>query len=143
VGLTEATKEFPHEYESVTVVTADGKQFKGVTLNEDSFSVQIMDSGEHIHLLEKDKLKSFQKSRASAMRSTTRMCSAIRMWKTCGLPGQRGGEMMARFSGPDKLSLDLSHTGETGRSRLARALKLTVVEATVEERRFSAASEHR
>ena len=66
-GLTEATKEFPHEYESVIVVTADGKQIKGVTLNEDSFSVQIMDSGEHIHLLEKDKLKSFQKSRASAM----------------------------------------------------------------------------
>jgi cytochrome c oxidase cbb3-type subunit III len=66
-GLTEATKEFPQEYESVTVVTADGKQIKGITLNEDSFSVQIMDSGEHIHLLEKDKLKSFQKSRESAM----------------------------------------------------------------------------
>jgi cytochrome c oxidase cbb3-type subunit III len=66
-GLTEATKEFPQEYESVTVVTADGKQIKGVTLNEDSFSVHIMDSGEHIHLLEKDKLKSFQKSRESAM----------------------------------------------------------------------------
>ena len=66
-GLTEATKEFPHEYESVTVVTADGKQIKGVTLNEDSFTVQIMDPGEHIYLLEKDKLKSFQKSRESAM----------------------------------------------------------------------------
>jgi cytochrome c oxidase cbb3-type subunit III len=66
-GLTEATKEFPQEYESVTVVTADGKTIKGVTLNEDSFSVQIMDAGEHIHLLEKDKLRSFQKSRQSAM----------------------------------------------------------------------------
>ena len=66
-GLTEATKEFPQEYESVTVVTADGKTIKGVTLNEDSFTVQIMDAGEHIHLLEKDKLRSFQKSRASAM----------------------------------------------------------------------------
>jgi putative heme-binding domain-containing protein len=66
-GLTEATKEFPQEYETVTVVTADGKQIKGVTLNEDSFTVQIMDMGEHIHLLEKDKLKSFQKSRESMM----------------------------------------------------------------------------
>ena len=66
-GLTEATKEFPQEYESVTVVTADGKQIKGVTLNEDSFSAQIMDSGEHIYLLEKSQLKSFQKSRQSAM----------------------------------------------------------------------------
>src|SRR5215472_7382148 len=66
-GLTEASKEFPQEYESVTVVTADGKQIKGVTLNEDSFSVQIMDPTEHIHLLEKAKLKSFRKSRESAM----------------------------------------------------------------------------
>jgi putative heme-binding domain-containing protein len=66
-GLTEATKEFPQEYESITVVTADGKQIKGVTLNEDSFTVQIMDPAEHIHLLEKAKLKSFRKSRESAM----------------------------------------------------------------------------
>jgi cytochrome c oxidase cbb3-type subunit 3 len=66
-GLTEATKEFPQEYLSVTVVTADRKQIKGITLNEDSFSVQIMDMGEQIHLLEKSKLLSFQKSRESAM----------------------------------------------------------------------------
>jgi len=66
-GLTESTKEFPQEYESVTAVTADGKEIKGVTLNEDSFSVQIMDTSEQIHLLEKDKLRSFQTSRESAM----------------------------------------------------------------------------
>jgi cytochrome c oxidase cbb3-type subunit III len=66
-GLTEATKEFPQEYETVTAVTADGEQIKGVTLNEDSFSVQIMDTSEQIHLLEKNTLKSFQKSRESAM----------------------------------------------------------------------------
>jgi putative heme-binding domain-containing protein len=66
-GLTESTKEFPQEYESVTVVTAAGKEIKGVTLNEDSFSVQIMDANEQIHLLEKNKLRSFQKSRQSAM----------------------------------------------------------------------------
>lgn len=66
-GLTEASKEFPQEYESVTVVTAEGKQIRGVTLNEDSFSVQIMDQGERIYLLEKSTLRSFQKSRESAM----------------------------------------------------------------------------
>ena len=66
-GLTESMKEFPQEYESVTVKTADGKEIKGVTLNEDSFSVQIMDASEQIHLLEKDKLLSFHKSRESAM----------------------------------------------------------------------------
>jgi putative heme-binding domain-containing protein len=66
-GLTEATKEFPQEYETITVVTADGKQIKGVALNEDNFSVQMMDGDEQIYFLEKDKLRSFQKSRESMM----------------------------------------------------------------------------
>jgi cytochrome c oxidase cbb3-type subunit III len=66
-GLTESTKEFPQEYETITVVTADGKEIKGVALNEDNFSVQMMDSSEQIHLLEKDKLRSFKKSRESLM----------------------------------------------------------------------------
>ena len=66
-GLTEATKEFPQEYETVTAVTADGKQIKGVTLNEDSFSVQIIDSNEQIHLLSKNQLKSYEKTRTSTM----------------------------------------------------------------------------
>ena len=66
-GLTESTKEFPQEYENVTVVTADGKQIKGVALNEDNFSVQMMDSSEQIYLLDKATLRSFQKSRESVM----------------------------------------------------------------------------
>ena len=68
-GLTEATKEFPQEYESVTVVTAEGRQIEGVALNEDQFSVQIMDMGEEIHLFEKDKLRALTKSRVSLMPS--------------------------------------------------------------------------
>src|SRR5215469_1074257 len=43
-GLTEATKEFPQQYETVDAVTSDGKQIKGVALNEDSFTVQVMDT---------------------------------------------------------------------------------------------------
>jgi putative heme-binding domain-containing protein len=66
-GLTESTKEFPQEYETITVVTPDGKQIKGVALNEDNFSVQMMDTNEQIYLLEKDKLLSFKKSRESLM----------------------------------------------------------------------------
>ncbi len=49
------------------MVTADGKEIKGVALNEDQFTVQMMDSNEQIHLLEKDKLRSFKKSRESMM----------------------------------------------------------------------------
>lgn len=71
-GLTEPTKEFPQEYETVTVVTSDGKAIKGVTLNEDSFSVQMMDMSGNIHLLEKGKLRSFQKTRESSMPKYTR-----------------------------------------------------------------------
>ena len=66
-GLLEATKEFPQEYETVTVVTADGKEIKGVALNEDSFSVQLMDASEHIYMFDKDQLRSFSKSRTSLM----------------------------------------------------------------------------
>lgn len=66
-GLTEPTKEFAQEYQTVTVVTPDGHEIKGVTLNEDQFSLQMMDTAEHIHLFEKDQLRSIQKSRDSLM----------------------------------------------------------------------------
>jgi cytochrome c oxidase cbb3-type subunit 3 len=66
-GLIESAKEFPQEYESVTVVTADGKKYLGVTLNEDDFTLQMMDTREQIHFFEKDKLKSFEKTRESLM----------------------------------------------------------------------------
>ena len=66
-GLTEPTKEFAQEYETVTVVTPDGQEIKGVTLNEDAFSLQMMDLSERIHLFEKDKLRSIKKSRTSVM----------------------------------------------------------------------------
>jgi len=66
-GLLEATKEFPQEYETVTVVTAEGREINGVALNEDSFSVQMMDASEKVYMFEKDKLRSFTKSRTSMM----------------------------------------------------------------------------
>jgi hypothetical protein len=65
-GLTEATKEFPQEYETVTVATADGKEIKGVALNEDNFSVQIMDSETSRFICwRKTSCDRFQKSRES------------------------------------------------------------------------------
>lgn len=66
-GLTEPTKEFAQEYATVTVVTAEGKRITGVTMNEDNFSVQVMDASERIHLFQKDKLTSIKKSRESMM----------------------------------------------------------------------------
>ena len=66
-GLTESTKEFAQEYQTVTVVTLDGQEIKGVTLNEDAFSLQMMDTAEQIHLFEKDKVRSVKTSRESPM----------------------------------------------------------------------------
>ncbi|HVH71837.1 MAG TPA: c-type cytochrome [Candidatus Dormibacteraeota bacterium] len=66
-GIFEVMKEFPQEYESVSVVTADGTKLSGVVLNEDQFTLQMLDTREQLHLLEKDKLRSFEKRRESAM----------------------------------------------------------------------------
>ncbi len=66
-GISEAMKEFSQEYETVTVVTADGTKFTGVVLNEDHFTLQMMDTREQLHLFEKDKLRSLEKSRESLM----------------------------------------------------------------------------
>ena len=66
-GLMESTKEFPQEYLSVNVETMDGQKYSGVVLNEDNFSLQMMDVREQIHLFEKDKLKSCEISRESRM----------------------------------------------------------------------------
>lgn len=66
-GISEAMKEFSQEYETVKVETADGQKFIGVVLNEDHFTLQMLDLREQLHLFEKDKLRSFEKSRESLM----------------------------------------------------------------------------
>jgi putative heme-binding domain-containing protein len=66
-GIFEAMKEFPQEYVSVSVVTADGTKLSGVVLNEDQFTLQMLDAREQLHLFEKDKLRSLEKRRESAM----------------------------------------------------------------------------
>jgi putative heme-binding domain-containing protein len=66
-GLTEAMKEFSQEYETVNVVDERGQKFQGVVLNEDNFTLQMIDSREQIHLFEKEKLRSLDKSRESLM----------------------------------------------------------------------------
>ena len=66
-GISESMKEFSQEYESVNVVDERGQKFQGVVLNEDSFTLQMLDTREQLHLFEKDKLRSFDKTRESLM----------------------------------------------------------------------------
>jgi cytochrome c oxidase cbb3-type subunit III len=66
-GISEAMKEFSQEYVTVKVEDAAGQKFQGVVLNEDSFTLQMLDTREQLHLFEKDKLRSLEESRESLM----------------------------------------------------------------------------
>jgi putative heme-binding domain-containing protein len=58
-------------YDTVTAVTADGKSIVGVEMNEDTFTVQMMDTGERIYSLQKKSLKSFKHESRSLMPAYT------------------------------------------------------------------------
>lgn len=66
-GISEAMKEFSAEYETVDVVAGDGTNYKGALLNEDSFTIQFIDTREQVHSFDKASLKSWRKSRESLM----------------------------------------------------------------------------
>jgi len=66
-GISEAMKEFSQEYETVNVVDDRGQKFQGVVLNEDNFTLQMIDTREQLHLFEKEKLRSLEKTRESLM----------------------------------------------------------------------------
>jgi len=55
------------KYDTVTAVTADGRTIVGVPMNEDTFTVQVMDMSERIHSLEKKSLKSLRHEDRSLM----------------------------------------------------------------------------
>src|SRR6185503_15074057 len=54
-------------YETVEVRLANGQLVRGVTKNEDTFSIQIMDENEKLHMLLKRDLKEIHRSRKSLM----------------------------------------------------------------------------
>jgi len=66
-GISEAMKEFSQEYETANVTAADGTKYVGVVLNEDAFTLQILDTRENVHSWEKSSLKSYEKTRQSLM----------------------------------------------------------------------------
>jgi cytochrome c oxidase cbb3-type subunit III len=66
-GISEAMKEFSQEYVTVTAVDADGRKFQGTVLNEDNFTLQMIDTREQLHLFEKSKLRSMEETRQSLM----------------------------------------------------------------------------
>ena len=51
----------------MTAVTGDGRTIVGVPMNEDTFTVQLMDTSERVHSLEKRTLKSLPHEDRSLM----------------------------------------------------------------------------
>lgn len=66
------------KYDTVTAVTADGRTIVGVPMNEDTFTVQLMDISERVHSLDKKSLKSIRHEDRSLMPSydTSRLNNA-------------------------------------------------------------------
>jgi cytochrome c oxidase cbb3-type subunit 3 len=57
----------PPGYEAVTVVTREGRQIKGIRKNEDSFSIQIMDTNEQLSTFLKKDLREVIDEKKSLM----------------------------------------------------------------------------
>ena len=60
-------RSFGGYYDTVTAVTRDGKTIVGVPMDEDTFTVQIMDTGERIYSFDKKSLKSLRHENRSLM----------------------------------------------------------------------------
>jgi mono/diheme cytochrome c family protein len=54
-------------YDTVTVVTRDGKTIVGVPMNEDTFTIQLMDTSERVYSLAKESLRSLRHENRSLM----------------------------------------------------------------------------
>ena len=55
------------KYDTVTAVTSDGRTIVGVPMNEDTFTLQLMDTSERVHSLDKKTLKSVRHENRSLM----------------------------------------------------------------------------
>lgn len=54
-------------YDTVVIETTDGKSLRGVAKNEDTFSIQLLDIEQQLHLFQKKDLKSISHERKSLM----------------------------------------------------------------------------
>ena len=57
----------PLVYDSVTVLLSSGETFTGVAKNEDTFSIQLLDTDQHLHLILKDDVKEEHREHKSLM----------------------------------------------------------------------------
>ena len=68
-SLIEPTKGMWPINRPVRIVTRDGRTIRGRRMNEDTFSVQVIDENERLVSIEKSEIKEFEKAAASTMPS--------------------------------------------------------------------------
>jgi cytochrome c oxidase cbb3-type subunit 3 len=56
-SILDPSKDIPEEYQGVTVVTRDGKRITGISVNEDTFTVQLRDQQQRFRMFDKSQLK--------------------------------------------------------------------------------------
>lgn len=56
-GITEPNKDLAQKYQTVEVITAEGKRIVGVALSEDTFSLQMMGMDQQLHLFVKSEVR--------------------------------------------------------------------------------------
>lgn len=68
-SLTKAQPRIPRGYQPVELVTADGQRISGIAKNEDSFSLQLLDSHDRLQLFTRDELREVRYKKQSLMPS--------------------------------------------------------------------------
>ena len=66
-SIRDPSQDIPRSYETVVVLTKDGQRVTGVRKNEDSFSIQLMDQKEELHLFLKKELRQVLYEKRSLM----------------------------------------------------------------------------
>jgi len=102
------SKDLLTGYETVSAVGRDGTRIVGVRRNEDTFTVQVMDLGEKLHLLSKDDLKEItypqrslmpdfpeEKLSASRLQDLVAYLDGLRGGSGTGQQSSRGGAVPA------------------------------------------------
>jgi putative heme-binding domain-containing protein len=69
IGMIDPNSHFgpPRRWNTVTVVTSTGEKIVGVARNEDTFSIQLMDRHQNLHLLLKNNLQEVTREEKSLM----------------------------------------------------------------------------
>jgi alcohol dehydrogenase (cytochrome c) len=92
------SKDVHTGYETVSAVTRTGTRIAGVRRNEDTFTVQVIDTSERLHLLDKDDLQEITYPDRSVMPdfSESRLSASQLQDLVAYLDGLRGGSPTAR-----------------------------------------------